>query len=100
MTVTLINSFTVPPESEEEFLRTWRSTIDHFATAPGFIQTRLHRNTGLNDTTFRFVNVALWEDVESYRAVFRDFTPPGQRVAGVKAYPGLFEVCEEVDPAE
>ncbi|MFJ1760109.1 antibiotic biosynthesis monooxygenase family protein [Amycolatopsis sp. NPDC088138] len=100
MPITLINSFTVPPESEEEFLETWRSTIDHFATAPGFIQTRLHRNTGLNDTTFQFVNIALWEDVESYRAVFRDFTPAGQRVPGVKAYPGLFEVYAEVDPAE
>ncbi|WP_158264204.1 antibiotic biosynthesis monooxygenase family protein [Amycolatopsis sp. CA-126428] len=35
MTVTLINSFTVPPEHEEGFLRTWRAPIGHFATAPG-----------------------------------------------------------------
>ncbi len=98
MPITLINSFTVPPDKEEEFLETWRSTICHFTAAPGFIQARLHRNTGQNDTTFQFVNIALWEDVESYRAVFRDFTPAGQRIPGVKAYPGLFEVFVEVGP--
>jgi hypothetical protein len=43
------------------------------------------------------VNIALWADVEAYRAVFRDFTPAGQRVPGVKAYPGLFEGCVEVE---
>jgi heme-degrading monooxygenase HmoA len=99
MPVTLINSFTVPPDKEEEFLAVWRGTIDHFATAPGFIHARLHRNTGLTGTTFQYVNIALWEDVESYRAVFRDFTPAGQRIPGVTAYPGLFEVCVEVDPS-
>ena len=98
MTITLINCFTVEPAAEDEFLRAWRDTIGHFATAPGFVQARLHRNTGLNDTTFQYVNVALWADVESYRAVFRDFTPAGQRVAGVTARPGLFEVLTEVGP--
>ncbi|TDV48790.1 antibiotic biosynthesis monooxygenase family protein [Actinophytocola oryzae] len=98
MTVTLINSFIVPQDEEEAFLQAWRETVDHFATAPGFVQTRLHRNTGLNDTTFQYVNIALWQDVEAYRAVFRNFTPAGQRIAGVKAHPGLYEVIEEVDP--
>lgn len=99
MPITLINSFTVPPEQEENFLEAWRGTIGHFATAPGFIHARLHRNTGLNDTTFQYVNIALWEDVDAYRAVFRDFVPAGQRVPGVQAHPGLFEVCAEVGPA-
>jgi heme-degrading monooxygenase HmoA len=96
--ITLINSFTVPAGKEEEFLQAWRDTIDHFATAPGFIQARLHRNTGLNDTTFQYVNIALWEDAETYRTAFRDFTPAGQRVPGVKAHPGLFEVYAEANP--
>ncbi|MEU9455032.1 antibiotic biosynthesis monooxygenase family protein [Streptomyces sp. NPDC048277] len=99
MPITLVNSFTVPPDKEQAFLHAWHSTIDHFATAPGFLQTRLCRNTGLNDTTFRYVNVALWEDVDAYRAAFRDFTPAGQRIPGVKAYPGLFEVIVEVNGA-
>ncbi|GHF66847.1 heme-degrading monooxygenase HmoA [Amycolatopsis bartoniae] len=65
----------MPPDKEKEFIKTWHGTIDHITTAPGFIQARLRRNTGLNDTTSLYVNVALWEDVESYRAAFRDFTP-------------------------
>ena len=99
MPVTLINSFTVPPDKEEEFLETWRSTIGHFTAAPGFVQARLHRNTGLNDTTFQYVNIALWEDADAYRAVFQNFTPAGQRIPGVRAYPGLFEMYLEVSPA-
>jgi quinol monooxygenase YgiN len=99
MPITLINSFIVPPDKEDDFLQTWRSTIDHFATAPGFIQARMHRNTGLNDTTFQYVNIALWEDAEAYHAVLRNFTPAGQRIPGVKACPGLFEIYAEVSPA-
>ncbi|MFD9700951.1 antibiotic biosynthesis monooxygenase family protein [Lentzea sp. NPDC059081] len=93
-----MNGFTVPPEVDDDFLAAWRGTIDHFASAPGFVQARLHRNTGLNDTTFQYVNIALWEDAESYRAVFRDFVPAGQRIPGVTAHPGLFDVLVEVDP--
>jgi hypothetical protein len=47
----------------------------------------------------RFTNVALWDDVEAHRAVFRDVTPAGQRVPGVTGYPGLFRVFVDVDPA-
>jgi hypothetical protein len=32
--------------------------------------------------------------------VFEGYVPPGQRVPGVTAYPGLFEVLIEVGPAE
>lgn len=98
MTLTLINAFTVEPEREGEFLREWHAAIDHFAAIPGFLHARLHRNTGLNDTTFQYVNVALWADADSYRSAFVDYVPPGRRVPGVRAYPGLFEVCAEVDP--
>ena len=100
MTVTLINCFEVPPEREDEFLTAWRSTIGHFTSAPGFVSAGLHRNTGLNDATFRFVNVALWESVEAYRAVFEGFTPAGRRIPGVKAYPGLFEVAVSLTAAD
>lgn len=84
--------------SPEGFLQTWHSTMDHFATAPGFTQARLHRNTGPNDTTVQYVNLVLWEDVKAHRAAFLNFTQSGQRIPGVKAYPGLFEVYAEVDP--
>ena len=96
MTVTLINTFVVPPEVEQEFVDTWRATVQHFTKAPGFIQTRLHRNTGLNDTTFRYVNVARWKSVEAYRAALEGFVPAGQRFPGVVAHPGLVDVVVDV----
>ncbi|MFG1605033.1 antibiotic biosynthesis monooxygenase family protein [Actinoplanes sp. NPDC049265] len=99
MPITLINSFAVEPEHEERFLAEWRGSIAHFAAAPGFLHARLHRNTGLTGTAFQYVNVALWADADSYRAVFEGYVPPGQRVPGVTAYPGLFEVLHEVDPS-
>jgi heme-degrading monooxygenase HmoA len=96
MTVTLINTFVVPAEVEAEFVATWRGTIDHFATAPGFIDTRLHRNTGGQDTAHDYVNIAHWESEAAYLAVFDGFVPAGQRIPGVLAHPGLFEVVAEV----
>ena len=93
MTITLINSFIVPEEKAEEFLEVWRAEIDHFRSQPGFLETKLHRNTGLKDQTFLYVNVALWENVDAYPAAFKGYVPAGQRVPGVTAHPGLFEVC-------
>ncbi|GIJ52091.1 hypothetical protein Val02_89770 [Virgisporangium aliadipatigenens] len=98
MTVVLINSFTVPAGREEEFLDAWNGTVAHFVTAPGFLGARLHRNLGHGDRTFQFVNVARWSDVGSYRAALKDFVPAGQRIEGVTAHPGLFEVCAELTP--
>lgn len=96
MALTLINNFIVPADKEEEFLSVWRGEIDHFRKQPGFLETKLHRNTGLKDQTFLYVNIALWESVEAYSAAFVNYTPAGQRVPGVRAHPGLFEVCVEV----
>jgi heme-degrading monooxygenase HmoA len=96
MTITLINSFVVPQEKEAEFVDMWKSTVDHFINAPGFIEAKLHRNTGLNDRTFLFVNVALWENAEKYRAALKDFTPAGRRVEGIEPHPGLYEVFAEM----
>ena len=96
MSLTLINSFVVPLEQEDEFVKTWRETVEHFVDLPGFIETKLHRNTGLNDKTFLYVNVALWENDELYHAAFESFIPAGQRIPGVQSHPGLYEVVIEV----
>ena len=90
------SALVVPAGVEEEFVTIWRSTIDQFATAPGFIATRLHHNTGLKDTAYGYVNVAHWESFEAYHAAFDGFTPAGQRIPGVVAHPGLFDVTAEI----
>ena len=56
MPVKLINTFIVPKEQEEEFLKRWQETTVHFRTkTSGFIETHLHRNTGIGNLTFTFI---------------------------------------------
>ena len=92
MSVTLINPFVVPADKEDEFLRDWKETAAKLSKASGFRSTRLHRNTGANDRTFLYINVAQWDSEDAYHAAFRDFTPSTRGIPGVKAHPGLFEV--------
>ncbi len=92
MAITLINPFVVPAEyDDDEFLRRWHEASDRLPHAPGFIEAHMHRNTGDGDQTFRFINIALWESAEAYRAAFRGPAPTPHEIAGVKFYPGLFE---------
>jgi len=51
MPVTLINTFKVPTEQEQEFLKRWNETTAVYARTPGFIETHLHRNTGVGNPT-------------------------------------------------
>lgn len=91
MPVTLINPFTVPEDQEAAFLERWRRTLEAFSRMPGFIEARLHRNTGGGDPTFRFVNVALWESAEALRAAAEAYRPTEADLPGVEAHPGIFE---------
>lgn len=56
MPVALINPFVVPADKEEEFLRAWNQTTRVFSSTPGFIETHLHKNTGVGDGTFQYIN--------------------------------------------
>ena len=64
MTATLINAFIVPADKEEEFLENWKKTTDYFSQRKGFIETFLHRNTGVGNQTFMYINLAKWESKE------------------------------------
>ena len=68
--------------------------MDPFVNAPGFLEARLHRNTGLDNETIQFVHVALWDHADIYHASFTHFTPAGKQISGVQAHPGLYEVVE------
>lgn len=97
MAITMVNPFVVPEDREEEFFRLWKQDADHLARAPGFLTTRLHRNRGSKDKAFLYVNVATWEDEESYNAAFRGFTPATHAVPGVTASPGLYNLVVEMN---
>ena len=91
MAVTLINTFIVPEDKEDEFLRNWKTTSAVFAGKPGFIETHLHRNTGVGNGTFRFINIARWESAEAWRTNHADYTPGEYSIPGVKGHPAIFE---------
>src|SRR4028118_1012755 len=65
--VVLINTFTVEPEEADQLQEAWASDAAFMKQQPGFISTQLHR--GIGGSTV-FVNYAVWESVEQFRAAF------------------------------
>ena len=96
MAVTLINVFNVPEDQEGEFLRHWTQTTEVFKRRKGFIETHLHRNTGVGNQTFQFINVARWESAEAWRANHDQYSPTEYRVPGVKGHPAIFQTVVNV----
>ena len=91
MAVTLINVFIVPAEKEEEFRRSWDQTSAKFSETPGFIETHLHRNTGVGNGTFQYINIARWESAQAWHDTHADLPPSEYTIAGVKGHPAIFE---------
>lgn len=91
MTVTLLNVFIVPDDKEEEFLQDWRRTAAHFQKTEGFVECHFHRNTGVGNGTFKFINIAKWESAEAWRVAHEDYPPAEYHIEGVKGHPAIFE---------
>jgi heme-degrading monooxygenase HmoA len=93
--VTLINSFQVAPERDDEFHALWERTSRYFIRQPGFVSLRLHRAVS-DDAPYRWVNVAVWDSEADFRAAhatdeFRSVvTAPGWEE--FPSTPALFEV--------
>jgi heme-degrading monooxygenase HmoA len=104
--VTLINSFTVPPEESERFLGWWKATASIMAGQQGLIRARLHRALD-DDTQPRFVNVAAWDsgtaldaaraNPEFQAAVQRMVEDPNLHVTPL---PAVYEVAVDVGPGD
>ena len=91
MAVTLINTFIVREGQEEEFLRNWQMSADHFSKTPGFIETKLHRNTGVGNGTFAFINIAKWTSAKAWGSTHEAYKPTEYKLDGVMGYPAIFE---------
>jgi heme-degrading monooxygenase HmoA len=97
--VTLMNSFRVPAERDEEFHALWERTSHYFTRQPGFRSLRLHRAVS-EDAAYRWVNVATWDSEQHFRAAhateeFREVvTADGW--ADFPSSPVLFQVVTEV----
>jgi heme-degrading monooxygenase HmoA len=97
MAVILINAFIVPDEQEAEFLRHWNETTSVFKKKPGFIEAHLHRNTGVGNATFKFINYAKWVSAEAWRSTHDAYSPGEYKVPGVKGHPAIYEVIVDVE---
>ncbi len=79
--VVLINVFTIDAGDEAALIAAWSHDADFMKQQPGYISTQLHKAIGGSTT---FVNYAVWESVESFRAAFTN--PEFQKRIG--EYPG------------
>jgi heme-degrading monooxygenase HmoA len=89
MTVTLINAFSVPPEQDEAFVKSWKQVAGVLSAKPGYVDARLHRAIDAQ-ARFRFVNVAHWESQEAYAAAMEAFPSAIAEVEGVEPNPALY----------
>ena len=77
----------------DAFLKTWSQTAEAVRSAPGFISATLHQAIR-PDAHFSFVNIALWESEELYRAAFAG-SPIPEGAVRPKAHPTLYRVVRE-----
>ena len=78
--VVLINLFTVAEADIPALMSAWEKDANWMKQQPGFLSTQLHRALG---GSHMFMNYAVWESVDSFRAAFThpDF------VSALAAYP-------------
>ncbi len=69
--VILVNTFHVAPDDADALLEAWAADATYLKAKPGFISTQLHRGVAGSST---FMNMAVWESIESFRAAFGDPT--------------------------
>ena len=68
MSLTLVNLFSVPPDEADAFAERFRAVAEKLEGLAGFERTELHRNAGVGDPTYQFVNIATWASAEAWQA--------------------------------
>jgi heme oxygenase (mycobilin-producing) len=92
MSVTLVNLFTVPPEEEANFVDRFKAMAERCEGLAGFERTELHRNAGVGDPSYAFVNIAVWESAEAWRSALPIILQSaGGLGTGVIPKPALYE---------
>jgi heme oxygenase (mycobilin-producing) len=92
-TVTLINAFEVPADSDEPFMAGWERARDFLAARESFSATALHRALS-PDAEFRFVNVASVDSPQAWQRAITHPAFPGGRMP-FKAHASLYEVVRQ-----
>ncbi|MEJ0065375.1 MAG: antibiotic biosynthesis monooxygenase family protein [Caulobacteraceae bacterium] len=65
MSLTLVNLFTVPAGEEDAFEARFKTVCEKLEGMPGFEGTELHRNAGVGDQSYAFVNIARWASADA-----------------------------------
>ena len=78
--VVLVNLFSVAENDIPALMSVWEKDANWMKQQPGFLSTQLHRAIG---GSHMFVNYAVWESVDQFRAAF---THP-EFVSALAAYP-------------
>jgi len=97
LAVTLLNVFSVPEHLEAEFLKNWQKSADRFSRTPGFIETHLHRNTGVGNGTFRFINIARWESADAWHSSHAAYPPTEYAIPGVQGHSAIYECIVDME---
>ena len=88
--VVLVNLFTVDEADIPALMAAWEKDATWMKLQPGFLSTQLHRAIG---GSHMFMNQAVWESVEQFRAAFMhpDFVNAlGAYPSSAHAQPHLF----------
>lgn len=101
--ISVINSLQVPEGSEDEAIKVRDAYVAYFETKPGFVSSTFYRSIN-SDNTFNFVNVVVWDSLESFEAVVNSgfkntdgLNEDNMKVLGkgfphpIKVSPGQFE---------
>lgn len=97
MAVTLINVFSVPRSSEEEFVHWWQGVKATITKEPGFVSGKFHRSVNPAGK-FNFINIAIWESEDVYwKAYEKSVTPVKTKLEQlrVEMVPALYNVVFE-----
>ncbi|MBL4622072.1 MAG: antibiotic biosynthesis monooxygenase [Immundisolibacteraceae bacterium] len=76
----LVNVFSIDPADEEALLAAWSHDADFMKEQPGYVSTQLHKGIAGSST---YMNYAVWENLESFRAAFNNPEFQGR----IAAYP-------------
>jgi hypothetical protein len=87
----VVNLFTVPAAEADNFVERFKATAERCVGVAGFEGTELHRNTGIGDQTYQFVNIAKWESAEAWRAALPLIMAGASLAGGVIPKATLYE---------
>ena len=105
--ISVINSIEVPEGHVEEAIKIRDVYVDYFKSKPGFVSSTFYRTIN-SENKFNFVNIVVWDSIESFNAVVNDgfqneegLNEDNMKVLGkgfphpIKVSPGQFEIIRE-----